>query len=84
MTPDCTRNNIISSKNAHCDNSAVSLNITFDEETPLRGPEFWKFINSLSLDTDYVEILTFKFSKFVTLQLVKRIQKQGKGKRSNW
>ena len=39
MTPNCTRNNIISSKNAHSDNSAVSLNI---------------------------EILTFKFSKFVT------------------
>ena len=65
MTPNCTRNNIISSKNAHYDNSAVSLNITFDEESPLRGPVFWKFINSLSLDTDYVEILTFKFSKFV-------------------
>ena len=66
MTPDCTRNNIISSKNAHSDNSAVSRNITFDEEIPLRGPEFWKFINSLSLDTDFVEILTFKFSQFVT------------------
>ena len=66
MTPNCTRNNIISSKNAHSDNSVVSLNITFDEGSPLRGPGFWKFINSLSLDTDYVEILTFKFSKFVT------------------
>ena len=66
MTPNGTRNNIISSKNAHSDNSAVSLNITFDEESPLHGPGFWKFNNSLSLDTDYVEILTFKFSKFVT------------------
>ena len=81
MTPNCTRNNIISSKNAHSDNSAVSLNIAFDEESPLRGQGFWKFNNSLSLDTYYVEILTFKFSKFVTQQLVKRIQKQGKGKR---
>ena len=52
MTPNRTRNNIISSKNAHSDNSVVSLNITFDEESPLRGPGFWKFINSLSLDTD--------------------------------
>ena len=43
MTPNCTRNNIISSKNAHSDNSAVSLNIAFDEESPLRGPGFWKF-----------------------------------------
>ena len=67
MTPNCTRNNIISSKNAHSDNSAVSLNIAFDEESPLRGPGFWKFNNSLSLDTDYVKILTFKFSKFVNL-----------------
>ena len=64
MTPNCTRNNIISSKNAHSDNSAVSLNIAFDEESPLRGQG--KFNNSLSLDTYYVEILTFKFSKFVT------------------
>ena len=46
--------------------SDVSPNITFDEDSPSRGPGFWKFNNSLSLHTDYVEILTFKFSKFVT------------------
>ena len=65
MTPNCTRNNIISSKNAHYDNSAVSLNITFDEVRPSHGPGCWEFNNSSSLDNDYLEILTFKFSKFV-------------------
>ena len=65
MTPNCTRNNIISSKNAHYDNSAVSLNITFDEVSPSHEPGWWEFNNSLSLDNDYFEILTFKFSKFV-------------------
>ena len=59
-----TRNNIISSKYAHSDNSAVSLNITFDKDSPSNGPGFWEFNNSLSLDNDYFEILTFKFSKF--------------------
>ena len=53
-------------QNAHSDNSVVTLNITFDEDSPSRGPGFWKFNNSLSLHTDYVEILTFKFSKFIT------------------
>ena len=65
MTPNCTRNNIISSRNAHFHNSAVSLDITFDEDSPSRGPGFENFNNSLSRDNDYFEILTFKFSKFV-------------------
>ena len=64
MTPNCTRNNIISSKNAHSDNSAVSLNIIFDKDSPSNGPGLWEFNSSLSLNSDYFETLTFKFSKF--------------------
>ena len=65
MTPNCTRNNIISSKNAYSDNSAISLNITFDKDSPSNRPGLWEFNSSLSLDRDYLETLTFKFSKFV-------------------
>ena len=38
----------------------------FDEDGPSRGPGFWKFNNSLLMDTDYVELLTFKLPEFVT------------------
>ena len=38
----------------------------FDEDSPTRGPDFWKFNNSLLMDTDYVELLTFKLPEFVT------------------
>ncbi|KAL9982975.1 hypothetical protein ACROYT_G005090 [Oculina patagonica] len=51
--------------NIHSDHSAVALNITFDEDSPPRGPGFWKFNNSLLLDIDYVELLTFKIREFV-------------------
>ena len=64
MTPTCTRNNIISSKNAHSDNSAASQNITFDKDSPQNGPKLWECNSSLSLNSDYFETLTFKFSKF--------------------
>ena len=49
--------------NIHSDHSAILLNITFNEDGPSRGPGFW---NSLLLDTDYVELLTFKLPEFVT------------------
>ena len=50
--------------NIHSDHSAVELNITFDEDSPPRGPGFWKFNNSLLLDTDYVELLNFEIPEF--------------------
>lgn len=45
--------------NTHSDHSAVMLNITFDEDTPTRGPGFWKFNNSLLSDVNYVNLITF-------------------------
>ena len=37
-----------------------------DEDSPTRGPGYWKFNNTLLMDTDYVELLTFKLPEFVT------------------
>ena len=51
--------------NTHSDHSAVMLNITFDEDTPTRGPGFWKFNNSLLSDVNYVNLITFSIPEFV-------------------
>ena len=51
--------------NTHSDYSAVLLKIALNEDSPTRGPGFWKFNNSLLMDTDYVELLTFKLPEFV-------------------
>ena len=51
--------------NIHSDHSAVLLKIALNEDSPTRGPGFWKFNNSLLMDTDFVELLTFKLPEFV-------------------
>ena len=50
--------------NIYSDHSAVLLSISFSEyETP-RGPDFWKFNNSLLSDTKYRELLNFLIPEF--------------------
>lgn len=51
--------------NTTSDHSAVLLNITFDEDSPKRGPGFWKFHNSLLSDTNCVELLALLLPEFL-------------------
>ena len=54
--------------NIYSDHSAVDLSVSFKESELPRGPEFWKFNNSLLSDTNFVELLTFKIPMFAKKQ----------------
>ena len=54
--------------NIYSDHSAADLFVSFKESELPRGPEFWKFNNSLLSDTNFVELLTFKIPMFAKKQ----------------
>ena len=52
--------------NVHSDHSAVLPNIIFEDDSPTRGPGFWKFNIWLLLDINYTELLTLLLPEIVT------------------
>ena len=51
--------------NIFSDHFALILTICFDEETARRGPDYWRFNNSLLSDNEYVALLLSKIPEFV-------------------